>query len=93
MFPKGIVKGKLDQLRRCFEVRNMEPRYSGIIDEFILHLASYLSVLYCFYAFQVQFAAGRDLTPGQLNNMIETLSDWSVSIQQMFLHFHLHLSK
>uniref|UniRef100_A0A804MR24 PCI domain-containing protein n=1 Tax=Zea mays TaxID=4577 RepID=A0A804MR24_MAIZE len=39
----GIVRGKLDQLRRCFEV---------------------------------QFAAGRDLTPDQLKNMIETLSDW-----------------
>ncbi|KAJ8900337.1 hypothetical protein K2173_024977 [Erythroxylum novogranatense] len=39
----GIVRGKLDQLRRCFEV---------------------------------QFAAGRDLRPGQLNNMIQTLSSW-----------------
>uniref|UniRef100_A0A0D9WYZ6 PCI domain-containing protein n=1 Tax=Leersia perrieri TaxID=77586 RepID=A0A0D9WYZ6_9ORYZ len=39
----GIVRGKLDQLRRCFEV---------------------------------QFASGRDLTPVQLNNMIDTLSDW-----------------
>ncbi|KAF8028966.1 hypothetical protein BT93_E1591 [Corymbia citriodora subsp. variegata] len=39
----GIVRGKLDQLRRCFEV---------------------------------QFAAGRDLRPGQLGNMIKTLSDW-----------------
>ncbi|KAF7000820.1 hypothetical protein CFC21_016626 [Triticum aestivum] len=39
----GIVRGKLDQLRRCFEV---------------------------------QFAAGRDLTHDQLTNMIETLSDW-----------------
>lgn len=39
----GIVRGKLDQLRRCFEV---------------------------------QFAAGRDLRPGQLGNMIHTLSDW-----------------
>ncbi|KAL5197184.1 hypothetical protein ABZP36_000696 [Zizania latifolia] len=39
----GIVRGKLDQLRRCFEV---------------------------------QFATGRDLTPGQLNNTIDTLSDW-----------------
>nr|GMC69072.1 COP9 signalosome complex subunit 7 isoform X3 [Ipomoea batatas] len=40
---KGIVRGKLDQLRRCFEV---------------------------------QFAAGRDLSPGQLASLIETLSDW-----------------
>ncbi|GJX48327.1 COP9 signalosome complex subunit 7-like protein isoform X1 [Tanacetum coccineum] len=39
----GIVRGKLDQQRRCFEV---------------------------------QFAAGRDLRPGQLGNMIHTLSDW-----------------
>ncbi|XP_039142302.1 COP9 signalosome complex subunit 7 isoform X1 [Dioscorea cayenensis subsp. rotundata] len=39
----GIVRGKLDQLRRCFEV---------------------------------QFAAGRDLRPGQLNNMIQTLANW-----------------
>ncbi|KAI9094527.1 hypothetical protein K1719_026647 [Acacia pycnantha] len=39
----GIVRGKLDQLRRCFEV---------------------------------QFAAGRDLRPGQLGNMIQTLSNW-----------------
>ncbi|TYG93150.1 hypothetical protein ES288_A11G087400v1 [Gossypium darwinii] len=40
---KGIVRGKLDQLRRCFEI---------------------------------QFAAGRDLRPGQLGSMIQTLSNW-----------------
>ncbi|CAN8310790.1 unnamed protein product [Cochlearia groenlandica] len=39
----GIVRGKLDQLKRCFEV---------------------------------PFAAGRDLRPGQLGNMLHTLSDW-----------------
>ncbi|ONI06460.1 hypothetical protein PRUPE_5G061700 [Prunus persica] len=39
----GIVKGKLDHLRRSFEV---------------------------------QFAAGRDLRPGQLGNIIQTLDDW-----------------
>ncbi|WMV11178.1 hypothetical protein MTR67_004563 [Solanum verrucosum] len=39
----GIVRGKLDQLKRCFEV---------------------------------QFAAGRDLRPGQLGNMLRTLTDW-----------------
>ncbi|XP_051146791.1 COP9 signalosome complex subunit 7-like isoform X1 [Andrographis paniculata] len=39
----GIVRGKLDQLRRCFEV---------------------------------QFAAGRDLRPGQMGNMIQTLANW-----------------
>ncbi|MFS7979898.1 putative proteasome component (PCI) domain-containing protein [Helianthus anomalus] len=39
----GIVRGKLDQQRRFFEVH---------------------------------FAAGRDLRPGQLGNMIHTLSDW-----------------
>jgi len=39
----GVVRGKLDQRRRCFEV---------------------------------QFAAGRDLRPGQLDNMIATLGNW-----------------
>lgn len=39
----GIVRGKLDQLRRCFEV---------------------------------QFAAGRDLRPEQLGSMIQALSNW-----------------
>ncbi|TYG56139.1 hypothetical protein ES288_D08G039500v1 [Gossypium darwinii] len=39
----GLVRGKLDQLRRYFEV---------------------------------QFAAGRDLRPGQLGSMIQTLSNW-----------------
>ncbi|KAF5772470.1 hypothetical protein HanXRQr2_Chr13g0577321 [Helianthus annuus] len=39
----GIVRSKLDQLQRCF---------------------------------QVQFAAGRDLRPGQLGSMIHTLSNW-----------------
>ncbi|KAJ4744725.1 COP9 signalosome complex subunit 7 [Rhynchospora pubera] len=39
----GIVRGKLDQLRRCFEV---------------------------------QFAAGRDIKPEQLDGMIEALSNW-----------------
>ncbi|XP_051122521.1 COP9 signalosome complex subunit 7-like isoform X2 [Andrographis paniculata] len=39
----GIVRGKLDQLRRCFEV---------------------------------QFAAGRDLRPGQMGGLIQTLATW-----------------
>ncbi|EFJ16970.1 hypothetical protein SELMODRAFT_179250 [Selaginella moellendorffii] len=39
----GIVRGKLDQCRRCFEV---------------------------------SFAAGRDLRPGQLENMMQTLENW-----------------
>ncbi|KAK9203420.1 hypothetical protein WN943_013674 [Citrus x changshan-huyou] len=39
----GIVKGKLNQLRRCFEV---------------------------------QFAAGRDLRHGQLENMMQSLTNW-----------------
>ncbi|PRQ58066.1 hypothetical protein RchiOBHm_Chr1g0355181 [Rosa chinensis] len=42
----GIIKGKLDHLKRSVEV---------------------------------QFAAGRDLKPGQLGNIIETLTDWFVS--------------
>ncbi|XP_027162572.1 COP9 signalosome complex subunit 7 isoform X2 [Coffea eugenioides] len=48
----GIVRGKLDQLRRCFEV---------------------------------QFAAGRDLRPGQLGNMIETLSNWLVTSDNLLV--------
>ncbi|MCO5605913.1 hypothetical protein L7F22_060099 [Adiantum nelumboides] len=42
IFSQGIVKGKLDQRRRCFEVH---------------------------------FAAGRDLRPGQLEGMIQTLAN------------------
>ncbi|GMY29944.1 COP9 signalosome complex subunit 7-like isoform X1 [Fagus crenata] len=42
----GIVKGKLDQMQRRFEVH---------------------------------FAAGRDLRPGQLANMIQTLENWLVN--------------
>ncbi|KAK1306388.1 COP9 signalosome complex subunit 7 [Acorus calamus] len=48
----GIVRGKLDQLRRCFEV---------------------------------QFATGRDLNSGQLNNMIQTLTTW-LSTSDSLLH-------
>ncbi|XP_027113384.1 COP9 signalosome complex subunit 7 isoform X2 [Coffea arabica] len=48
----GIVRGKLDQLRRCFEV---------------------------------QFAAGRDLRPGQLGNMIQTLSNWLVTSDNLLV--------
>ncbi|XP_027106585.1 COP9 signalosome complex subunit 7-like isoform X2 [Coffea arabica] len=48
----GIVRGKLDQLRRCFEV---------------------------------QFAAGRDLRPGQLGNMIQTLSNWLVTSDDLLV--------
>ncbi|KAG6400498.1 hypothetical protein SASPL_137335 [Salvia splendens] len=39
----GIVRGKLDQLRRCFKV---------------------------------QFAAGRDIRPGQLGSMTDILANW-----------------
>lgn len=46
----GIVKGKLDQWRRCFEV---------------------------------QFAAGRDLRPGQLDNMIQTVANWLTTSDNM----------
>ncbi|KAG2669184.1 hypothetical protein I3843_14G022500 [Carya illinoinensis] len=48
----GIVRGKLDQLRRCFEV---------------------------------QFAAGRDLRPGQLGSMIQTLSNWLATSDNLLL--------
>ncbi|KAJ7544077.1 hypothetical protein O6H91_09G063900 [Diphasiastrum complanatum] len=48
----GIVRGKLDQCRRCFEV---------------------------------QFAAGRDLRPGQLENMIQTLSNWLMTSENLLL--------
>lgn len=48
----GIVRGKLDQLRRCFEV---------------------------------QFAAGRDLRPGQLGSMIQTLTNWLTTSDNLFV--------
>lgn len=48
----GIVRGKLDQRRRCFEV---------------------------------QFAAGRDLRPGQLENMIQTLANCLTTSDNLLL--------
>ncbi|PSS35813.1 COP9 signalosome complex subunit 7 like [Actinidia chinensis var. chinensis] len=48
----GIVRGKLDQLRRCFEV---------------------------------QFAAGRDLRPGQLGSMIQTLTNWLTTSDHLLI--------
>uniref|UniRef100_A0A7N0TDI4 PCI domain-containing protein n=1 Tax=Kalanchoe fedtschenkoi TaxID=63787 RepID=A0A7N0TDI4_KALFE len=48
----GIVRGKLDQLRRCFEL---------------------------------QFAAGRDLRPGQIGNMIDVLSSWLATSDNLLL--------
>ncbi|XP_057808333.1 COP9 signalosome complex subunit 7-like isoform X2 [Salvia miltiorrhiza] len=48
----GIVRGKLDQLKRCFEV---------------------------------QFAAGRDLRPGQLGGMIQTLSNWLCTSENLLV--------
>ncbi|XP_019186040.1 PREDICTED: COP9 signalosome complex subunit 7-like isoform X3 [Ipomoea nil] len=48
----GIVRGKLDQLRRCFEV---------------------------------QFAAGRDLRPGQLGSMINTLTNWLTTSDNLLI--------
>uniref|UniRef100_A0A7N0TIL4 PCI domain-containing protein n=2 Tax=Kalanchoe fedtschenkoi TaxID=63787 RepID=A0A7N0TIL4_KALFE len=48
----GIVRGKLDQLRRCFEV---------------------------------QFAAGRDMRPGQLGNMTHILSSWLATSDNLLL--------
>jgi COP9 signalosome complex subunit 7 len=43
----GLVRGKLDQRRRCFEVH---------------------------------FAIGRDLRPGQLKSLISTIADWCVQV-------------
>ncbi|GFZ00704.1 proteasome component (PCI) domain protein [Actinidia rufa] len=51
----GIVKGKLDHLRRCVEV---------------------------------QFAAGRDLRPGQLGNMIQTLTNWLTTSDNLLISIH-----
>ncbi|KAE8660862.1 COP9 signalosome complex subunit 7 [Hibiscus syriacus] len=48
----GLVRGKLDQLRRYFEV---------------------------------QFAAGRDLRPGQLGSMIQTLSNWLATSDNLLI--------
>ncbi|XP_059651639.1 COP9 signalosome complex subunit 7-like isoform X1 [Cornus florida] len=48
----GIVRGKLDQLRRCFEV---------------------------------QFAAGRDLRPGQVGSMIQTLTNWLATSDNLLI--------
>ncbi|KAL6981310.1 COP9 signalosome complex subunit 7 [Sarracenia purpurea var. burkii] len=48
----GIVRGKLDQLRRCLEV---------------------------------QFAAGRDLRPGQLGSMIQTLTNWMTTSDNLLI--------
>lgn len=48
----GIVRGKLDQRKRCFEV---------------------------------QFSAGRDLRPGQLDNLISTLGNWQGSAESLLL--------
>ncbi|XP_060206020.1 COP9 signalosome complex subunit 7-like isoform X2 [Lycium barbarum] len=48
----GIVRGKLDQLKRCFEVL---------------------------------FAAGRDLRPGQLGNMLQTLTDWLTTSDNLLI--------
>ncbi|GAB4844288.1 COP9 signalosome complex subunit 7 [Ancistrocladus abbreviatus] len=48
----GIVRGKLDQLQRCFEV---------------------------------QFAAGRDPRPEQLGSMIQTLSNWLATSDNLLL--------
>ncbi|GAA0159977.1 hypothetical protein LIER_16635 [Lithospermum erythrorhizon] len=48
----GIVRGKLDQWRRCFEV---------------------------------QFAAGRDLRPGQMGSMIDTLDNWLTTSENLLV--------
>ncbi|RWR85388.1 COP9 signalosome complex subunit 7-like protein isoform X2 [Cinnamomum micranthum f. kanehirae] len=48
----GIVRGKLDQLRRCFEV---------------------------------QFAAGRDLRPEQIGSMLQTLTTWLNTSENLLL--------
>ncbi|ONM19275.1 COP9 signalosome complex subunit 7 [Zea mays] len=50
-----------DQLMQELDVSNVRELEDFLINE-------------CMYS--VQFAAGRDLTPDQLNNMIEILSDW-----------------
>ncbi|XP_024167943.1 COP9 signalosome complex subunit 7 isoform X6 [Rosa chinensis] len=56
---KGIVRGKLDQLRKCFEV---------------------------------QFAAGRDPRPEQLGSMIQTLSNWLVTSDNLLISIQEKMS-
>jgi hypothetical protein len=53
------------------------------------------SFRFSFHAYQVQFAAGRDLTADQLNNMIDTLSGWCVclSLSVSVKGFHVSLRK
>ncbi|GER46481.1 COP9 signalosome complex subunit 7 [Striga asiatica] len=65
----GIIRGKLDQLRRCFEV---------VFSNCVAHLVALMF-------FRVQFAAGRDLRPGQLGNMIQVLANWSATSESLLV--------
>lgn len=85
LFFQGIVRGKLDQLRRCFEVRVHSCRLffcnSQVISVLFLHFVLLI---------QVQFAAGRDLRPEQLNNMIQTLANWYILLFRKYLLIMSH---
>ncbi|KAK1304594.1 COP9 signalosome complex subunit 7 [Acorus calamus] len=59
-----------DQLMQELDVSNVRELEDFLINE-------------CMYS--VQFAAGRDLSPGQLSNMIETLTSW-LSMSDSLLH-------
>ena len=42
------------------------------------------------YILQVPFAAGRDLRPGQLGNMLHTLSDWYFLLPLVSIYTDTH---
>lgn len=89
-FPQGIVRGKLDQLRRCFEVRYLQPKYSA-------------SFMILFFIFQVILLIFFPCMSGTICSWKGPYT-WSaeqhdrnfvwlvcIFIQQMFLQVYLYL--
>ncbi|WZZ19731.1 hypothetical protein YC2023_121118 [Brassica napus] len=66
---QGIVRGKLDQLKRCFEVCCHSPILCFLFMDISMRLVIYIGNV------QVPFAAGRDPRPGELGDMLHALSN------------------
>eukprot|EP00850_Spirogloea_muscicola_P011006 SM000066S20481 [mRNA] locus=s66:533759:536342:- [translate_table: standard] len=63
----GIIRGKLDQQRRCLELSGLTKAAQWNVE------------------LQVHSAAGRDLRPGQVESLLETLGTWLSTAEELLV--------
>eukprot|EP00850_Spirogloea_muscicola_P008766 SM000047S16905 [mRNA] locus=s47:638320:640886:- [translate_table: standard] len=82
----GIIRGKLDQQQRCLEVICLSTCW-GSADYSIIQveLSGLTKAAQWNVELQVHSAAGRDLRPGQVESLLETLGTWLSTAEELLV--------